>query len=197
MIFGKQSNQFKMKKLILPLFSVTLISIFFIIYSCNKDSQVKIDPLVGKYIISSATISSPLVLGSDTLLQSGTDLTVPINAALLSSAACSNVINTRLELKDNGQIWYVCEGESKEKQNGTWEINDTRKELSLTLNMKQNGIDSTVPLKISDLIESTLKVSGTTTVPLPPDFFAAIGITLPSGIFVVQTSIHIEITRMP
>jgi hypothetical protein len=186
-----------MKKLILPLFSVLFIAVFFIIDSCKKDTPVKADPLVGKYIISSATISSPLIVQGDTLLPSGTNLTLPINAALLSSAACTNVINTRLELKDNGQIWYVCEGESNEKQNGTWEINSARSELSLTLNMKQNGIDATVPLKISDLSISYTKVSGSTIVPLPPDFFAAIGITLPTGIFVVQTSIHIEITRMP
>ena len=186
-----------MKKLILPLSVIVLIISFIIIDSCNKDNQVKIDPLVGKYIISSAKLSGPLTFQGDTLLPSETDMTAAINAALLSSASCTNMTDTRLELKNNGQIWYLCEGENKGIQNGTWNVNDSRTELTLTLNIPMDTSTVTVPLKITDISESQTKVSGTTTIPLTPEFFLPFGINLPSGVTVQLTKMRIEITRMP
>jgi hypothetical protein len=187
-----------MKKNIPLFFILILISVFLSLDSCNKDNQEQIDPLVGKYIISSATLTQPLVFQGDTVLASGTDMTLAINAALLSSASCTSAANTRLELKNNGQIWYDCEGENKSIQNGTWEINSARTELSLALNIPQGTSTVTAQLKITGLSESKLKVSGSTTLPLPPEFFTAFGVDLTtSGVLIFQTSMHIEITRMP
>ena len=184
-------------KRIIPASCGAIILALLTLYACNK-SSVSIDPLVGKYVISSTTLANDFIYNKDTLLPAGTDLTVAINAALLASASCSNPVDTRLELKNNGQIWYDCEGENNNKQNGTWEINAARTELTLTLNVPINSINAAVPLKISNLQVSAIQVSGSTTIPLPPDFFLAFGVDLTkSGVPVFQTAIHIEITRTP
>ncbi len=169
-----------------------------ILASCKKDKTESADPLVGKYIISSAVLSKPLLYQGDTILPEGTDLTAAINAALLSSASCSNAADTRLELKNNGQIWYDCEGENSSIQNGTWEINSGRTQMTLYLNIPYGSTQQTVNLTITDLNESSTGVSGSTTIPLPPDFFQALGVDLSgTDILVLQTTIDISITRTP
>ncbi|HLF33371.1 MAG TPA: hypothetical protein VI583_03980 [Cyclobacteriaceae bacterium] len=185
-----------MKKILFLGLAVTIISAMLVIQSCNNEDGPT-DPLVGKYIISAAVLMDPLVFQGDTVLAANTDMTAAINAALLTSAGCDNLANTRLELKNNGQIWYVCSGEDTGFSNGTWEINGDRTELSLALNIPQGSTTVTALLKITDLDEGTLKVSGTTTIPLPPEFFLAFGVDLTaSGVPIFQTKIHIEITRM-
>ncbi len=169
-----------------------------ILSSCKKDKTGSVDPLVGKYIISSAVLSQDLINEGDTILPAGTDLTVAINAALLSSASCSNAADTRLELKSNGQIWYDCEGENSSIQNGTWEINSDRTQMNLYLNIPYGTTEQTVDLLIKNLNESSTGVSGTTTIPLPPEFFAAVGLDLSqSGVAAFQTVMNITITRTP
>ena len=188
-----------MKRITTVLIGLLTVSMIFII-SCSKDDTEKTDPLVGKYVISSTKLTKPAVYQNDTLLAEGTDITLGINAALLSSASCSNVANTRLELKNNGQIWYDCAGEDTGIQNGTWEVTTDRTSLSLALNIP-NPLGSgtvTANLTITDLQESTLQVSGNTSIPLPASFFAGLGIDItnyPTAI--IPTSFSITITRTP
>jgi hypothetical protein len=185
-----------MKKILLLAIASTLLSAIVLLPSCNKEDEPK-DPLVGKYIISSAVLSEPLTLG-DTVLASETDLTIAINAALLSDAGCNDMANTRLELKDGGEIWYVCVGEGTGFSNGTWEINADRTVLSLALNITQGSASVTIPLNITELDEGIIKVSGNVQIPLPPEFFLVLGIDVTgSGVPIYQTKIHIEITRIP
>ena len=188
-----------MKRIATVLLAVFTVSLIFII-SCSKDNPENTDPLVGKYVISSAKLTQPAMFGQDTLLPEGTDLTLAINAALLSSATCSNPANTRLELKNNGQIWYDCEGENSGFQNGTWEVTSDRTSLSLALNIPSPTGTGTITanLTISDLQESASQVSGNTQIPLPASFFAALGVDVsgfPNGI--IPTLMSITITRMP
>ncbi len=181
-------------------YSLSFLALSVLLLSaCKKDNGTQVDPLVGKYIISSTKLTSPIIFSGDTVLPAGTDMTAAINAALLSSASCSTASDTRLELKENGQIWYDCQGENTSIQNGTWEINTARTELTLTLNIpEQGGLTATVPLKITNVKESALNVSGSTTLPLPPEFFLAFGVDLTtSGVPVFQTSIDNTITKTP
>ena len=188
-----------MKRIATVLLAVFTFSLLFII-SCSKDNTEVIDPLVGKYIISAAVLTQPVTYQQDTILKSGTDLTLAINASLLSSASCANAANTRLELKNNGQIWYDCEGENTGMANGTWEVNEKRDTLSLALNIPSPTGTGTVTadLTISDLQESTAQVSGNTRIPLPKDFFTSLGLDVSKySIIVIQTYMSITITRMP
>jgi hypothetical protein len=188
-----------MKKITTVFLTALTLSLVFII-SCSKDDPGKTDPLVGKYIISSTVLTQPAMYQGDTVLAAGTDITLGINAALLSSASCSNVSNTRLELKNNGQIWYDCEGENTGIQNGTWEITTDRSSLSLALNIPNPVGTGTITanLTISDLQESALQVSGNTSIPLPASFFAGLGVDVSNyASAIIPTSFEITITRVP
>lgn len=186
-----------MKKTITFLTGAVLI-ILTLVISCNKDNSENLDPLVGKYIISSAKLTNDFNYNDSTYLPAGTDITAAINAALLSASPCADSLNTRLELKNNGQIWYTCQGEDNGIQNGTWIINTDRTELSLALNIPQGNSSVTANLKITNLKESALQVSGTTQILLPPEFFLPFGIDLTdSGVPGFQTVFDITITRIP
>jgi hypothetical protein len=169
-----------------------ILSIF---SACDNKEEETVDPLVGKYIISDASLASDLIYQDNVVLPGGTDLTSAVNVALLGDAGCTNAANTRLELKNNGQIWYVCETEGNEMQNGTWQINELRTELTLALNIQGN----VVPLNITGLQESSNKASGTVNgLPLPPEFFLAVGVDLTgSGVPVFQVNLFIEISKVP
>ena len=137
MVFTRLLNAQNSKRV---LFYFLSISIVLGMTACGDDDSDGggggPDPLVGTYIITTATTTDAIldpVTGADIGIPVGTDMSTALNGALLTAAGCANLANARIELRDNGQIWYVCLTEGTELQNGTWSINSARDQLNLTL----------------------------------------------------------------
>ena len=150
-------------------------ALFLFVVACGDDdsSDPEVDSLVGKYSFTAASLSSDFSVEGDVLITEGTDFTPALESALFESADCNMQSAIRLELRENKQVWYSCEGEGPEKevQNGTWNINEARTELTLTLNLA----GQTVPLKLADLNETNAKISGVVNgLPVPGTLFCLV-----------------------
>jgi len=171
-------NSIYMKSFKVNFFSIVSIFILLGFFSCGDDDSTMTGPdsLVGTYVIVEA-LTTELILdpitGTDIGIPVNTDLSQALNGALLISAGCNNLTNARIELRDGGQIWYVCLTEGVEVQNGTWTINSARDQLNLTLQV--GGFP--FQLIFSNFVEASL--SGlVSNVPLTPDVLLAIDPTL-------------------
>jgi hypothetical protein len=157
-----------------------LIGSIFIAISCNKDEEDQ-DPLVGKYQLANVQLANAFILADTIAIPQGQDVTPLMQSVLFGAVNCNNTLNTRIELKENGQIFLSCEGEDKSIQNGTWSINGQRTELSLTINISfdQGATTMPFPLVLSGFTETANSISGVIQgVPLPPLIFMALGLNL-------------------
>lgn len=166
--------------------------------TCEKKKEEEVDPLVGTYTFTSATLNDTVNMklqGLDIVIYPGTNAALFVTEGLLGAAPCDDSTNTAVELKSDGKIFYTCLGETNEAQMGTWLINTERTILTLNLINPQP-----FALTVSDLIITANSFSGTVeNLPLPVDASVELGANLPgSSIPNIQfKSIDLAFTKVP
>ncbi len=165
--------------------------------TCEKKNGEEVDPIVGVYTFSSATLNDTVRLkvplyGPITLTP-GFNAALFVTEGLLGAAPCDDSTNAAVELKSDGKSFYTCLHEDNESQMGTWQINTERTILTLYISNPQ-----AFGLTISDLNITTTSFSGTVeNFPLPKDANYELGATLPEGGVNYQTaSVSLTFTRV-
>ena len=175
-----------------------LAAISLLMVTCEKKNEEEIDPLVGIYTFTSATLNDTIQLkvpiyGNITLMP-GTDAALFVSEGLLGAAPCDDSTNAAVELKNDGKTFYACLNEDNEEQMGTWLINTDRTILTLNISNPQP-----FALTISDLNITPTSFSGTVeNFPLPKDADYELGEDLPGGGVNYQTaSVDLAFTKVP
>ena len=170
-----------------------LIPVFTI--SCDNDENGDVDPLVGKYTFTSATFNvavSIKVDGTYIEFTSGSDASQFVRNGILKAAPCDDMANAAVDLRSNGQTFYICLGEINEDQMGTW-VNEG--DSILTFN-----ISNPLPLAliIKDLIITETQFNGTVeNFPFPYDNAYELGETIPGiGINFQQASVDVQFNKV-
>ncbi|MEQ8714624.1 MAG: hypothetical protein RIC80_16510 [Cyclobacteriaceae bacterium] len=146
------------------------------IYACgDDDSEPTVEPLLGQWEISSATLAADVTatntLGDNLLLSVGTDLTAVIATSFLANIECTNPTAKAIELAEGNDILYVCTQEDKSQEAGSWSLNGDRSGLDLTITIDGN----IVALNLVNLQETSTSMSGlVNSIPLPPLLLAAV-----------------------
>ena len=105
-----------------------------------------------------------------------------------------NINDVPESMANNNKINFVCRLEDKSQDQGSWAINESRTEFTLTLLIQGN----LVPLKLTSLVESSSKIAGNVaSIPVPPILLASVNSAF-SGITdqAVLISIDIELERL-
>ena len=157
-----------------------LFASFAVFTGCKDKSKEEVSAFVGNYTISNAALAEELSLTTNAgpiTVPVGTNITVQIQAALLSSVDCASAGYAYVELRKNFSIFMSCAGQN-EFNAGTWEEVDA---TTLTLSMNSTAIPSSPSgfiLTVSDIVKSATGISGKTSVPLPKEMVA--GMVAPS-----------------
>ena len=170
-----------------------------LLVACEKKKDEEVDPLVGTYTFTSATLNDTVkmkvpVFGDITMMP-GNDAGLLVKEGLLGAAPCDDSTNAAVELKREGKIFYACQNETNEAQMGTWLINTDRTILTLNISNPQ-----AFQLTISDLNISTGSFSGTVeNFPLPLDASIELGENLPGGSIpnIQFKSVDLTFTKIP
>lgn len=157
-------------------FLFVLIASVALFASCGDDNEEEVSPFVGNYVISSAKVAAPsfnLVTTTIPLpVPVGQDITPGIQAALLGAVNCSSADKSWIELRKDKSIYMSCEGANAINA-GTWEEVDSK---TLKLNMNSTAIPSSPTgfvLTVNDMVKDANGWTGTTSVPMPKEMFAA------------------------
>jgi hypothetical protein len=157
-------------------FLFVLIASVVLFAGCGDDEEEQVSQFVGTYVISSAKVAAPsfnLVTTTITLpVPVGQDITPAIQAALLGAVNCSSADKSWIELRKDKSIYMSCEG-SNALNAGTWEEVDSK---TLKLNMNNTAIPSSPTgfvLTVNDMVKDATGWTGTTSVPMPKEMFAA------------------------
>jgi hypothetical protein len=190
-------KKLSLKYLVLLLFSFALVT------SCSDDNNdPEVSPFVGDYVISNAEVSEAFALktveGVDLPVAVGTDITDAIQSSLLSAVTCSSPDKSYIELKEDKTMYLSCEG-ADPLNAGTWEeLSDT----SIKLNMNNAAIPSSPAgfvLTVTDIVLVGNQLSGTTSVPMPREMFAAgaeaFGFTLADEPTVYPVTFSLDLTK--
>jgi len=158
-----------------------LVAMSMMFYMCDEDNGDGSDPLVGKYVFTSATFNDTVhikVMDNYQTFFPGYDASFFVSDGLLGAAPCDNADNAGVDLRENGTIYYTCFNETNESQMGIWLIDKDRTILTLNIsNPRTIGID------IKDLEISESNFKGTVSnFPLPVDTSIELGDTLAGGI---------------
>lgn len=150
--------------------SVALIS------GCKDDNSSTVSEYVGNYTISNAELAEPLAITTVEMgafnVPAGTNITLAIQTALLSSVSCSSASKSWVELRSDNSMYLSCEG-ANELNAGTWEEVDA---TTLKLNMNSAAIPSSPTgfvLTVTDIVKNGTTLRGKTSVPLPKEMVAA------------------------
>jgi hypothetical protein len=153
-----------------------LFASFAVFTGCKDKSEEEVSPFVGNFTISNAEVAEELILTTDQVgavpVAVGTNITVQIQAALLSSVDCASAGYAYVELRKNFSIFMSCAGQN-EFNAGTWEEVDAS---TLILNMNSTAIPSSPSgfvLTVSDIVKNETGMRGKTSVPLPKEMVAA------------------------
>jgi hypothetical protein len=159
---------------------MNILAILFVSFSvltgCKDKNKEEVSPFVGSYTISNAEVAEELTLTTNELgdipVAVGTNITLQIQAALLSSLSCASASYAYVELKKDFSIFMSCAGQNGFNA-GTWEdVNDS----TLTLNMNSTAIPSSPSgfvLEVNHIQKNSTGMRGTTSVPLPKEMVAA------------------------
>jgi hypothetical protein len=165
---------------------ITVLAILFASFAvftgCKDKSKEEVSPYVGNYTISNAELVEAISLTTNVgpiSVPVGTNITLQIQAALLSSVDCASAGYAYVELRKDFSIHMSCAGQN-DFNAGTWEEVDA---TTLTLNMNSTAIPSSPSgfvLTVTDIVKSATGISGKTSVPLPKEMIAAMlpGLTL-------------------
>ncbi|MEQ9301564.1 MAG: hypothetical protein RIF33_23500 [Cyclobacteriaceae bacterium] len=141
----------------------------------DDDSEPAVEPLLGIWEISSATLAADVsatnALGDDLLLPEGTDLTAVIATSFLANIECTNPTAKAIELAEGNDILYVCTLEEKSQAAGSWSLNSDRSGLDLRITID----GQIVALNLVNLVETSSTMGGlVNSIPLPPLLLAAV-----------------------
>jgi len=172
---------------ILRISALILIALF-VALACKKDDDnddnntpvPEENPLVGTYIFIAATFDEPITVivnGDTNHYQVGDDAYQFVGGGLLGSAPCDNADNAALQLRSDYTSWYVCQGESNELQQGTWEPLADNTVLKLFISIPA---DFVVSIGITELTNDVLK-GQILALPMPYDTSIPVGDPLPGG----------------
>ena len=147
-----------------------LLITFAFVTACDDDSEVEVSPYIGNYVITKSSTAEILTLPTleigDINVPVNTDITVPIQTALLGSVDCASADKTYIELREDNTIYLSCEG-ANALNAGTWEelLNNIIK-----LNMNSTAIPSSptgFALTVEEVELMSNKLTGKTSVPMP------------------------------
>jgi hypothetical protein len=160
----------KFKSLFILIMSLVLLA------GCGDNEEEQVSPFVGNYVINSAKVAAPsfsLVTTTITLpVPVGQDITPAIQAALLGAVDCTSADKSWVELRKDKSIYMSCEGTNAINA-GTWEEVDSK---TLKLNMNSTAIPSSPSgfvLTVNNMVQDGTGWTGTTSVPMPKEMFAA------------------------
>lgn len=190
-------NLGKNKLNVMKLKHINYILVFsFLFFSCDssEDNEVS-EPLLGLYTISKSVLTTDATSANGAAtVPSGTDISAAIITAFLSEIECQSAANKAIEIADGNKINFVCRFENKTQDQGSWALNAQRTEFTLTLLIQ----GTLVPLKITNLVESSSKVVGNVaSIPVPPILLASVNQAF-AGILdqAVLISIQLELERL-
>ena len=150
-----------------------LFVLAFLFVSCDDtDDDASSEPLLGLYTISSSVLTSDAVSANGAAtVASGTDITSTIVTSFLAEIQCQGSANKAIEVASNNKINFVCRFEDKKQDQGSWLLNDSRSEFTMTLLIQGN----LVPLKLTGLQETANSISGNVqSIPVPPTLLASV-----------------------
>lgn len=160
----------------------------FVTVACKKDDDgddnntppPAVNPLVGTYTFIDATFDEPITVivnGDTNHYQVGDNAYQFVGGGLLGAAPCDNADNAALQLRNDFTSWYVCQGESNELQQGTWESLADNTVLKLFISIPA---DFVVSIGITELTDTMLK-GQILALPMPYDTSIPVGDPLPGG----------------
>jgi len=191
------------RKRLIWLSGIIVLAVFVAI-ACKKDDDgddnstptPTPNPLVGTYTFVAATFDEPITVivnGDTNHYQIGDDAYQFVGGGLLGSAPCDNADNAALQLRNDFTSWYVCQGESNELQQGTWEPLADNTVLKLFISIPA---DFVVSIGISELTDTTLK-GQILSLPMPYDTSIPVGDPLPGGGVNFQVAqVSVEFSRI-
>jgi hypothetical protein len=149
---------------------VVLIASLALVTGCSDDPKEEVSAFVGNFTISKAMLAEKLSIptnGMGTIdVPIGTDITAPIQNALLSSVSCASADKSWVELREDMSMYMSCQG-SNALNAGTWE-EVSSKELKLNMNSAAIPTSSTgFVLNVTNITQSATGMTGKTSVPLP------------------------------
>ena len=147
----------------------------------NNDPPAPENPLVGTYSFISATFNEPISVimmnGDTNHYQTGDDAFQFVGGGLLGAAPCDNADNARLQLRSDYTSWYVCQNEANESQQGTWEFDDEKDILKLSIFDPADFL-----IHITEVDIDSGKLTGRIpALPMPFDVRLPVGEELPGG----------------
>jgi hypothetical protein len=135
-----------------------LLSFPVIFIHCNNDDDEEVpETLAGIYIMEKVTITEDYTIGGIVIIPSGTDVTEVTAQGILSAAPCENPANGAVELREGGQLYLVCIGESDELIAGTW---DNSTPSVLALNLSNPPFPQNLQLNVTDIIRTSNTIEG-------------------------------------
>ncbi|WP_215226394.1 hypothetical protein [Echinicola shivajiensis] len=143
------------------IFSIFLMVFALFIVSCgDDDDDVKEpDPLVGTYILSSATLNAEVTFMGNTW-PAGSPITEVVKQLLYNDSPCADGANTQIILMENYDVAYGCDSENLDPLNlGTWFVNDDRSALTMNLTIQNQPF----PLMLENLANVNGDVEGDAT----------------------------------
>lgn len=177
------------------LLNILIVFTFFLLSCDDEEGASTKEPLLGMYTISKSVLTSDATSANGLAsISSGTDITSAIITAFLSEITCNSGANKAIEVAENNKINFVCRLENKTQDQGSWAINESRSEFTMTLLIQGN----LVPLKLSNLVESSTKIAGNvSSIPVPPTLLASVNNAF-AGVTdqAVLISIDIELERL-
>lgn len=173
---------------------ILLLLAALVVVACKKDDDnddnntpAPTHPLVGTYTFVSATFIDPITVivnGDTNHYQAGDDAYNFVGGGLLGAAPCDSASHAALELREDYTSWYVCQGESNELQQGTWEWEGAINLLKLNIAVPANFLVNIAAVTITDV-----SLSGTIpSLPMPYDTSIPVGDPLPGGGINFQTA---------
>jgi hypothetical protein len=189
-----------MKKVIKINVLAILFATFAVFTACKDKSEEEVSPFVGNFTISNAELAEEISLTTNAgpiSVPVGTNITVQIQSALLSSVDCASAGYAYVELRKDFSIFMSCAGQN-EFNAGTWEeVNDS----TLTLNMNSTAIPSSPSgfvLSVNNIEKNETGMRGKTSVPLPKEMIEAMlqGLTLdPSTPAVIMAVFYLDFAK--
>ncbi len=157
------------------LLAFLFVSIIFL-NNCGEEEKAG-SSFTGNYVITEALVAESFTIPVTGLgnipVAVNTSVTQAIQTALLSAVTCSSPDKSYIELREDYSLFLSCEG-ANPLNGGTWaEVSAT--ELQLNLNSTAVPTSPTgIALTVTNVIKNGTTLTGTTTVPLPKEFIAAI-----------------------
>jgi hypothetical protein len=152
-------------------FVVTVLSFGLFLSNCdNGDGDEDPAPtLAGTYVFTEAILVTE-VKYEDTSIPANTDLTDVMVGSLLLESPCQNQAATAVDLRENGELWFICTDNSGDPEYaGTWDENSTLTELTLVTSIQGQS----VTLDVFNVSKPAAVISGTLVFPFIGELYVA------------------------